>query len=383
MKISIYALHLGVGGVEKYVITLANMLITQHDVEIVSTYRMQEVPAFPLDPNVKVTYLLQDLKPNKEQLSVSIKNKDIVETFKQILIAIKVLWYKRKRNIESIKKCQSDIIISTRIFHNTLIGKYAKEGIVKITGEHNHHNDNRKYIKKVLDSCKEFDYFIPISKELCDFYQKPMKKNGVETKYIRFCIDDNPKSTIPKLENNTLITVGRLSHEKGIFDLIDVFSKVRSEKHDAILHIVGDGPEYGNVQNLIRKNGLEESVVLHGFQDKSYIYKLFPETSIYVMTSYTESFGIALLEAMSCGIPCIAYSSAQGAHEIIEDGKNGFLIENRSSVEMKQKICELLSDKEELRRLSKNAFATADDFSYSKTQKAWLNLMESIQEKRR
>ena len=61
MKISIYALHLGFGGVEKYVITLANMLADAHDVEIISTYKMQDKPAFYVRPEVKIQYLIEEL----------------------------------------------------------------------------------------------------------------------------------------------------------------------------------------------------------------------------------------------------------------------------------------------------------------------------------
>lgn len=380
MKIAIYALHLGVGGVEKYVITLANMLSSQHDVEIVSTYRIQEQPAFKVLPEVKVTYLLENLKPNKEELRSSIKNKNFVEIIKQGFLALKVLWLKRRVNIKSIKKCNSDVIISTRVFHNNLIGKFADKKIVKITGEHNHHNENQKYIQSVIQSCKNFDYFIPISKELCDYYREAMEKNGVETRYIRFCIDDreNIEFTEPPFDKNGLIAVGRLSKEKGPVDLLEVFEKVHEKKKDTILNIVGDGPEYETVCHKIEEKNLGDAVVLHGFRDKQYIYELFPKMSLYVMTSYTESFGIVLLEAMSCGIPCIAYSSAQGAHEIIEDGENGFLIEKRDSTLMARKICDLLSDKKELRRLSKNAVATAQKFSYSNTKKEWLELMDII-----
>lgn len=382
MKITIYALHLGVGGVEKYVITLANMLASQHDVEIVSTYRIQDQPAFQVLPEVKVTYLLEKLKPNKEELRASIENKNCVEIIKQVIVALKVLWLKRRKNIKSIKNCDSDVIISTRVFHNQLIGKFASKDIVKITGEHNHHNHNHKYIQQVIDSCKNFDYFIPISKELCEFYQEEMKKNGVRTEYIPFCIEDNPDKVVPEFEKKALISVGRLSHEKGIFDLIEVFEKVKKEKSDAILHIVGDGEERENLIQKIKEKGLEHSIILHGFRGKEYIYHLLSEMSIYVMTSFTESFGIVLLEAMVCGIPCVAYSSAQGAHEIIEHGKNGFLIEERDSERMKEKICELLENREELRELSKNAFATAEKYSYKNTQNAWLSLMRTIEEKR-
>ena len=299
MKISIYALHLGFGGVEKYVITLANMLADAHDVEIISTYKMQDKPAFYVKPEVKIRYLIEGLKPNREEMRSALKKKNPLLILKEGWRSLKILCLKRHRNIVSLKHCRSDVIISTRIFHNLLIGKYACPDIVKITGEHNHHNNDPKYIASVISSCEGFDYFIPISKELCEYYCKDMKNIGVETKYIRFCIDENPDKKKPVFAGKNLISVGRFSHEKGMIDLISLFRRLHAEDSSMLLNIVGDGEEYPVVSDLIRTYNLQDSIVLHGFRDKQYIYRLMQDMSLYVMTSYTESFGIVLLEAMS------------------------------------------------------------------------------------
>ncbi len=382
MKISIYALHLSFGGVEKYVATLAGMLAEKHDVEIISTYKIDDNPAFPIDERVKITYLLDELKPNKKEFKEAIAGRDIAGILREGWRAVRVLFAKKSVNIKSLKSCHSDVIISTRAFHNSLIGKYAPRKAVKITGEHNHHNGNKEYIDEVIASCGGFDYFIPISKELCDFYREPMKAIGVETEYIRFCIDKNESFREPSLDSFDLVSVGRLSPEKGAVDLVGVFEGIYKKNNNAKLHIVGDGADYEAVKSAVEEKGLSEAVCMHGFRDKKYIYELLPRCAVYVMTSYTESFGLVLLEAMSCGIPCVAFSSAQGAHEIIENGKNGYLIENRSFEDMQNKVCELLENRDELRRLSRGALETADEFSYERTKEAWLQLMDKIEKER-
>lgn len=383
MKISIYALHLGFGGVEKYVSTIANMLAKEHDVEIVSTYKLQDVPAFYVSPEVKIRYLIEDLKPNKENLKNAVREKRILSVFRELFRSVYILYLKRHRNITSLKSCKSDVIISTRVFHNRLIRKYADKSIVKITGEHNHHNNNKAYIKAVIESCKGFDYFIPISRELCMFYKSDMDRIGVKTRYIRFCIDDNPDMEKPPLTGKEMISVGRFSPEKDMQGLIRLFKKVHIKDKSIKLNIVGSGEEYDTVAEMIHKEGLDGYVTLHGFQDKKYIYELMKKMSLYVMTSFTESFGIVLLEAMSCGIPCVAFSSAQGAHEIIRNGYNGWLIDDRNHEKMIDKILRLMSSPDKLREYSENAFSTAEEFSYNNTECEWLTLMESIREKRR
>ncbi|MBQ4067050.1 MAG: glycosyltransferase [Clostridia bacterium] len=381
MKISIYALHLSFGGVEKYVATLANMLCEKHDVEIVSTYKIDKEPAFPINPKVRITYLLEDLKPNKAELKNALRSKNILSVIREGFNAVRVLHARKSSNVKSLKSCKSDVIISTRVFHNRLIGKYAKDA-TKITGEHNHHNSNAKYINEVIESCKGFDYFIPISKELCDYYKEPLSKYGVSTEYIKFCIDKNPNPVEPEFSSSDIISVGRLSPEKGMCDLIEVFRLVSRKNPSARLHVVGDGDDREKMETMISEYGLTDKVTMHGYREKSYIYSLLPSTSLYVMTSRTESFGLVLLEAMSCGIPCLAFSSAQGAHEIIENGVNGYLIENRDNKALADKICELLYDKDRLHSMSRSSLETAEEFSYEKTKASWLSLMEKIEKNR-
>ena len=94
------------------------------------------------------------------------------------------------------------------------------------------------------------------------------------------------------------------------------------------------------------------------------------------MTSYTESFGLVLIEAMSYGIPCIAYSSAEGANDIIKNNYNGYLIDNRNEHEMADTVVKLLNNPKELKRLGSNAHKTSLEYSKSKVIKLWLEVLK-------
>ena len=130
-----------------------------------------------------------------------------------------------------------------------------------------------------------------------------------------------------------------------------------------------------NVENLEEVNYEELNKYEGNQKNKEYINDLLLNSSIYLMTSHTESFGIVLIEAMSFGIPCIAYSSAQGANEIITNEVDGYLIDNRNEDEMLEKI-ELLVNDEKLRnKLGKNARSKSKNFSSEVILDKWSKLI--------
>ena len=94
------------------------------------------------------------------------------------------------------------------------------------------------------------------------------------------------------------------------------------------------------------------------------------------MTSHTESFGIVLLEAMSVGLPCIAFSSAEGANEIITSGYNGYLIKNRNIEAYIRKTEDLMNDIETRKKLGKNAKKSVEKYQSTLVKKDWLDLIE-------
>lgn len=106
-KITIYALHLGVGGVEKYISTLANMLIEICEVRIVVTYKILPKPAFFIDPRVEIEYLISDKKPNRDRIKVAIANRNLISIIKEGFFSLKILYQKVVRNKKSIRDRKS------------------------------------------------------------------------------------------------------------------------------------------------------------------------------------------------------------------------------------------------------------------------------------
>ena len=172
--------------------------------------------------------------------------------------------------------------------------------------------------------------------------------------------------------------MGRLAPEKDYEELIKVFSEIDSSFEEWKLHIVGDGDEREKLQNIINEKQLEHRIILHGFLDKNEIEILMYQSSLYLMTSLTESFGLVLIEAQSYGLPCIAYDSAQGAKEIITSGKNGILIENRDRNHMVKEIVKCLQDLEYRQKIGKKGRENALQYSKESIQSQWYEFIDRI-----
>ena len=369
-KITIFALHLGFGGVEKYLSSLCKMLKENYDIEIISTYKVLDKPAFPFSEKVKITYLIDD-KPNKEEFKRAIENKNIISIFKEGIKSVKILYLKRSRNIKAIRNTYSDYIITTRTFHSRLVGYYAYNNIIKIATEHNFHNNDKKYITKVIDSIKDFDYFVVVSDNLRKFYENKIGKT--KCIYIPNVIDNLPDKR-SKLTNKNIITIGRLSPEKGQKDLIDVFKIVNKELPKTKLFIVGDGPLKQELENYTKELKLTDKIIFTGFLGNKEKEKYILDSSIFILPSYTESFGLVLIEAMSYGLPCIAFDSSDGARELLKDDV-GILVKDRNKEKMaKEIIKELKNAKKD--NYSEKGYKYCQKYLIDNVKEAWFNMLK-------
>ena len=368
-KITFLALHLGYGGIERCITTLANSLVEDYDIEIISTYKIYDKPIFPLDDRIKVKYLM-DYGPNRDEIEKAIDGHHYLRLFKELKKARKVLKLKKKLMIKAIKECRSNIIISTRDIHNLWLGKYGSEKAIKIGWEHNYHNNNHNYIRKILNSITNLDYFVLVSKDLQEFYQKRTKTKCI---YIPNAIDSYP-TKYASLEEKSLVSVGRLSHEKGFDDLIDVFKLVNNRYPDWKLNIIGDGSERAKIEAKILNLNLTDKVILHGYRDKKYVNAELFKSSIYVLPSRSESFGLVILEAFSYGLPCIAFERANGAKNLISNGWNGYLIKDSDKVAMAKRICELIGNINRRVIMGTNALKEAQKYNPKKISKEWVDI---------
>lgn len=375
-KVSILSLHLGYGGIERSISSLANILIEKYDVEIICTYKLLDEPAFYINPRVKIKYLIEG-GPNKEELKEAINSHKYLKAFNEGIKAMKILRLRKRTMVREIMNSTSDIIISTRDIFNDWLGIYGRSDVLKIGWEHNHYHGNMRYADKIVNSCIHLDYLVLVSNSLNAFYKGRLRNTKCKTVFIPNVIENIPSDKkIASLREKRIVSVGRLSSEKGFMDLLKIFNIISNDYPEWHLDIIGDGNERGKLEKYIKDSNIDDKVTLHGFRDKDYIYDILTKSSIYLMTSYTESFGIVLLEAMSCGLPCIAFSSAEGASEIITSGRDGYLIKNRNFSAYIKKVEDLINDYDMRKKIGNEGRRTVKRYTTDVVGKDWFNLLE-------
>ncbi len=138
-------------------------------------------------------------------------------------------------------------------------------------------------------------------------------------------------------------TAARLIPSKGIRILIDGVNLVYQQKQNIRLEIYGDGPQRRELEEYITHKGMDGFIRFHGFS--SQLDAVYPSMDVFVLPSFNEGLGIALLEAMAFGVPVIG-TKVGGIPEIIQAGYNGELVNPGDSQELARKIIDLLEDEE-------------------------------------
>ncbi len=171
-------------------------------------------------------------------------------------------------------------------------------------------------------------------------------------------------------EENSILTVGRLSKEKGHRYLIEAFKMCRAAGWR--LDIVGDGPEREALEELA--NG-ERNIIFHGFQTdiNSYLSK----AKIFVLPSLSENFPLALIEAMSVGKACVSTDCLAGDNIIAVNGVNGLVVKKGDTKSLSLAIEKLMKNETLRERLSKEALKIKEELSKEKVYSWYIDFITS------
>lgn len=372
-KITFLLLHLNYGGLEKQVTTLANELAKSYDVELVVLYDLLNGKSFyKLNDNIKVKFVLKYGPIKAKQLKEMLKKIKIIELFKSLAKDIKLIFTKYFGVRKIVNKMKTDVLISSRIEFSRQI---KRRDILTISQEHSY-VDTPSYVKKVKKSFKNIKYLVVMTDKAKENYQKWLNGNNTYTKVIKIPNAINSTNKKATLDSNQIISVGRLEDVKDFETLILVFSMCLAQNNNLRLEIVGDGSKKEELVNLCKSLNILDYVRFTGKLDSNQVEGEMLKSSLFLLTSKSESFSLVLVEASSLGIPCISFDIDVGPREIIKDGKNGFIIKDRNKELMKKKILEIMNSRHVRNEIGNNAKINAEKYYIENVVNEWKKILK-------
>lgn len=180
------------------------------------------------------------------------------------------------------------------------------------------------------------------------------------------------------LTSKRVIAVGRLDYQKGFDRLVKAWDLISNTGRfsDWRLDIFGQGEWHDMLQSMIEERGLESSLKLN--KPTNDIGKEYSESSLIVMTSNYEGFGMVLVEAMSCGVPAVAFDCQCGPRDIVRHGERGLVVKNGDIEGLAEAMMTLMEDEELRKRMGENAKKVVETYSEEKVMRKWEDLYEEI-----
>lgn len=365
------------GGIERITIAKANALADMegYDIYILVAYH-HIVPIFPLNPKIKLVVLdvdygadygksplqawgimVQKRKEYKRKLE-----KVVDEIMPDILISVN---QSEKFSIKSLSLNYHPIIIREVHFCTEYRLLEPQNTFQLLVAKLRHWYDYRWNMKAI-------HRIVLLTEEDKERHWK----NNPKAMVIPNPITDVPNVAHSETKEKRVIAAGRLVNQKNFASLIRAWKGVQAKHPDWKLDIYGEGSLKTSLEKLIADLQLEGAVCLQGKTQE--IFKEMTNSSIFVLSSIYEGFGLVIVEAMSCGLPVVSYACPCGPKDIIEEGKDGFLVEVNDEQTLAARINQLIEDEELRRQMSQAALQKSEKYKMERIIPMWMDLFEKL-----
>lgn len=346
--------NLGGGGAEKVLVDITNNIdFEENEVEVKTIFNEGKYIG-ELNKNIKYSYILK--KPTRLKKSILSR---IIKFFPAKFL---YSWFITQQYDVEIAFLES---MPVRL----LCGSHSSA--VKLAWVHADIftlEDTLKLFmnKKRLTRCyRDFDRIVCVSDSVRESFVKhtnlyqntitiynPIDKQQIVKKSEKPCALSKAKDKF------TLVTIGRLTEEKGYLRLCQVIRQIVADNPSIELWILGEGPERKRLEQYIEEQQLTAYIKLLGFQDNPYAY--LKQADLFVSSSIAEGYSLVLAEAMVLGIPVLS-TNTSGPNNLLEYGKYGYLVEN-STDGLYAGICDLMHHPDKLQDVKSKVIARQSFF---------------------
>ena len=364
------------GGMERVLTTKANYLAEQlgYDICIIITDDKGTKPYFPLSEKVRVI-----------QLDVNIDNLWQYPIWKRYYLYKKKMGIYQRRLDKCLNLLKPDITISLLRreinFLTDIHDGSAKIGEIHF-GRFKYREADFSFLPTFINrwitdrwmaqldkNVKRLDRFVVLTHEDATYW-----KEMTNLKVIPNPITIN-QGNYTNGNSKQVIAVGRYTKQKG-FDLLISAWKIVAKKHpDWVLNIYGGG-DRDAYQSIVEEHGLQNVIKCNG--TVSHITEKYQDSSIFVLSSRFEGLPLVLMEAMSIGLPPVAFKCPCGPRDIIHDGEDGILCENGNIEELAEGICKLIENEQLRKEMGRRAAQNIQRYTIDNIMKQWDDLFQEI-----
>ena len=358
------------GGIERVLVEKMNHLVCMYNYDVYMLTTGQGTHSVP--------YYLEE-KVWLDDLGIQFHKQYIYSGFRR-------LWNERqrtrlfeKRLSEKIQQIQPDVIVCTTADPVYSIAK-VKGCIPLIVESHSIclwtlgvKSFHQKYMAYLLKKgLKKVTCLV----SLTEGDAKDWKKICSHVEVIPNIVHLN-KGPIASLDNKRVIWVGRFDYQKCPLEVIKIWQMIYPQFPNWHLDMYGEGEQRYELENAVKHLNIN----IHIHEPTAFIFDAYRRCSILISTSTYEPFGLVLPEAMSTGLPVVAYDCPYGPADIIIDGVNGYLVKDRNEENFVYRVCCLIENESLRHRMGKNGIVSSQKYRASLIMPQWVNLFKEIVKK--
>jgi GalNAc-alpha-(1->4)-GalNAc-alpha-(1->3)-diNAcBac-PP-undecaprenol alpha-1,4-N-acetyl-D-galactosaminyltransferase len=351
------------GGAEHVAVLLAEGFARRgHDVSLL-TSRAQDEDAYPLPNNVRRCF---PMSPRRTSSKID-KNVSLLRSIRH-----------------AADETMADVVISfMSVMNLRAILALSGTGVPLIVTEHSEldaptKSRSARYLMRLL--YPSASYVVCVSSGVAQGFSW-VPRDRLKVIYNPIALPDAKElvespSDILATDVPYIIGMGRLEREKGFDRLVDAFALIADRFPEWHLVILGEGSLRKELEGRVKAKNLVSRVHLPGFLREP--YKVLSNGTIFVLSSRRESFGMALVEAMACGLPVIAFDDLSGPSEIVSPGEDGVLVRPAQVGPLAEAMADLIQDPEKRRSLAERAVMTAKTLDIDHIVDAWEQLFVTL-----
>lgn len=372
----------GLGGTIRTALNLAAELARDREVEIISAVRRRDVPILPFPEGVKVT-VLDDQREGRgddggrlaramrARPGVLIPSGDHFSTSSTLWTD--VLLARRLRSL------RSGVLMTTRPGFSIAAARLARRGVAVVAQEHMHflgYGEEVAALKR--EAYPSLNALAVLTDEDLRQYREALG-GGEKPRVVRIrnALPPLPGGT-SSLDVPTVIAAGRLVPQKGFDMLVPAFAPVARAHPDWRLRIYGGGRpfRFHALRRLIFEHDLYNEVLLMGRTER--LGEEMARASMFVLSSRFEGLPMVIIEAMSKGLPVVAFDCPTGPREMIDDGVDGILVPEGDVAALGEAMRSLVTDPDRRRRYGAAALEKARSYDVDVIGQQWRELLAGV-----